>query len=184
MHFPAGTLPGIADYNISTFFWYFEARHNASSAPLAIYLAGGPGEASAYGAVDAESGPCYVNMDANSTTLNPWSFNNYANMLYLDQPVQSGFSYDELVPGSLDVNAQIVTPLDSNQVASAFQNTTIGTGLWASQRWDRTTNNSVTSAKALWNFGKTWLTSFPEYHTTSKKISFYGNSVRQERSLS
>jgi carboxypeptidase C (cathepsin A) len=47
-------------------------------------------------------GPCYINDDANSTTLNPWSFNNEANVLYIDQPVQTGFSYDVLINGTLD----------------------------------------------------------------------------------
>jgi carboxypeptidase C (cathepsin A) len=84
---PAESLRGIANYNISTFFWYFEARHNASTARLTIYLARGPGESSTYSAVSSESGPCYANPDGNSTTINPWSFNNHVNVLYIDQPV-------------------------------------------------------------------------------------------------
>lgn len=40
----------------------------------------------------SENGPCFVNKDSNSTYLNPWSWNNEVNMLYIDQPVQVGFS--------------------------------------------------------------------------------------------
>jgi carboxypeptidase C (cathepsin A) len=40
VHLPASALNGVADYNISTFFWYFKARHNPQTAPLAISLSG------------------------------------------------------------------------------------------------------------------------------------------------
>lgn len=43
-----------------------------------------------------EHGPCFVHSDSNSTYLNEWSWNNEVNMLYLDQPVQVGLSYDVL----------------------------------------------------------------------------------------
>ena len=39
-----------------------------------------------------ENGPCFVGRDSNSTYLNPYSWNNEVNMLYIDQPVQVGFS--------------------------------------------------------------------------------------------
>lgn len=36
---------------------------------------GGPGSSSMLGLLD-ENGPCHVNADSNSTTLNPFSWNN------------------------------------------------------------------------------------------------------------
>lgn len=60
-------------YNISTFFWYFQARNDPHKAPTTIYLAGGPGESSVYGAT-SDGGPCYVLNDSNSTESNPWSW--------------------------------------------------------------------------------------------------------------
>ncbi|KAG6832808.1 hypothetical protein H0H92_009427 [Tricholoma furcatifolium] len=44
-----------------------------------------------------EHGPCRITNDSSSVTLNPYSWNNQANMLYIDQPVGTGFSYGETI---------------------------------------------------------------------------------------
>lgn len=168
-------LGDVGDYNISTFFWYFPAQNNPSTAPLAIYLAGGPGESSIYTATASESGPCYVNVDGNSTTINPWSLNNHVNVLYIDQPVQAGFSYDSLVNGTFDLETGAVAPVQASENIPA-SNATFGFGTFASQNPLTTTNTTVTSVKALWHFAENWLTQFPEYQTENKKISVWGNS--------
>ena len=87
VHLPASTLADVGNYSINAFFWYFQARNNPESAPLTIYQAGGPGESSTGPALSGESGPCIVNIDSKSTTINPWSFNEHSNVLYIDQPV-------------------------------------------------------------------------------------------------
>ncbi|KAK2008829.1 serine carboxypeptidase [Colletotrichum eremochloae] len=75
------------------FFWFFEARNNASTAPLALWLNGGPGCSSMLGLFQ-ENGPCTFNQGGGAEpTLNPNSWNKFANMLYVDQPIGSGFSY-------------------------------------------------------------------------------------------
>lgn len=89
------------DYAINTFFWFFESRKDPANAPLSIWMNGGPGSSSMLGALQ-ENGPCMVNDDSNSTYLNSWSFNNEVNMLYIDQPDQTGFSWDILVNMTLD----------------------------------------------------------------------------------
>lgn len=153
-------MPDIGlNYTINTFFWYFEARNNPLTAPLTIYLSGGPGESSAFAALASESGPCYVNADGNSTTLNPWSFNNHANVLYIDQPVSSGFSYTTIVKATMELISQDVVPLDSyTQVPEG--NTTFGLGLYSNPASWATTNTTVTSMRVLWQFTKNWLTSY------------------------
>ncbi|RLN89127.1 hypothetical protein BBJ28_00012568 [Nothophytophthora sp. Chile5] len=73
------------------FYWYFESRSEPSTDPLVVWLPGGPGEGGTYGLL-AENGPCTINDDL-STTLNPYSWTTNANMVWLDIPVNSGFSY-------------------------------------------------------------------------------------------
>jgi Serine carboxypeptidase len=153
---PPSVLRDVGNYTINTFFWYFEARNNPRNAPLSIYLAGGPGASSTFAAADGESGPCLVNSDANSTSINPFSFNNHVNMLYIDQPVQTGFSYDSLINGTLDYSTGLVTPLDFSPGIPA-QNRTVVPGIFASQNPATTVNTTLTGAKALWHFAESWL---------------------------
>jgi hypothetical protein len=55
-----------------------------------------------------ELGPCRINNDSASVTLNPFSWNNNSNMLFIDQPVGVGFSHGtESVGSSQDAAADI-----------------------------------------------------------------------------
>jgi cathepsin A (carboxypeptidase C) len=74
------------------FYWFFEARENPETAPLVLWMTGGPGCSSEV-ALFGENGPCAVTADGNATTLNPFSWNTNANLLYIDQPAGTGFSY-------------------------------------------------------------------------------------------
>lgn len=76
---------------MSMWFWFFEARHGAKDAPVAIWLNGGPGCSSMIGLFQ-ENGPCHFVNNETEPRLNPYSWNEYANMLYIDQPVGTGFS--------------------------------------------------------------------------------------------
>ena len=73
-------------------FWFFEARNSPTTAPLATWFNGGPGCSSMIGLFQ-ENGPCHFVNGASTPSLNPYSFNTYANMLYVDQPIGTGFSY-------------------------------------------------------------------------------------------
>ncbi|KAJ7652545.1 serine carboxypeptidase [Mycena rosella] len=93
--------------NKSIFFWYFAARHNPTTAPLALWFNGGPGSSSMMGLLQ-ELGPCRITNDSSSVTLNPYSWNNNANVLFIDQPVGVGFSYGtETVGTSQEAGADI-----------------------------------------------------------------------------
>eukprot|EP01031_Cornospumella_fuschlensis_P045738 gene45738-55982_t len=74
------------------FFWFFESRSSPSTDPLVIWLTGGPGCSSQL-ALLFENGPCKVSEDGLTTTPNPYSWNNNANILWVDQPAGVGFSY-------------------------------------------------------------------------------------------
>ncbi|XP_039120236.1 serine carboxypeptidase II-2-like [Dioscorea cayenensis subsp. rotundata] len=75
------------------FFWFFEAVDKPEEKPLLLWLNGGPGCSSiAYGLAE-EVGPFHVNPDGQSLYLNPYSWNQVANILFLDSPVGVGFSH-------------------------------------------------------------------------------------------
>lgn len=99
---------GLLDAGNSTkyFFWMFESRSEPSTDPLVIWLTGGPGCSSQL-ALLSENGPCTVTDDGKSTKPNPNSWNNKANVLWLDQPQSTGFSTGPLkVSGTDDETAE------------------------------------------------------------------------------
>jgi hypothetical protein len=157
------------------FFWYFEARNNPRNAPLAIYLAGGPGQSSMF-AVTGEGGPCYVNPDSNSTVLNPWSWNNNINVLYIDSPAQTGFSYDVLVNGTLHqteggaAGYPLYIPEDLHSDPPFKPNLTTLYGTFPSQLINQTANNSVQIAHQLWQCAQVWIN---EYAFCLKSVIYH-----------
>ncbi|GAU33286.1 hypothetical protein TSUD_279600 [Trifolium subterraneum] len=83
------------DVGRTLFYWFIEADHiDPSSKPLLLWLNGGPGCSSiAYGEAE-EIGPFHINSDG-TLYLNPYSWNQVANILYIDSPVGVGFSYSK-----------------------------------------------------------------------------------------
>ncbi|CAI7578512.1 unnamed protein product [Penicillium bialowiezense] len=177
VHLPPGSLGDVnvdQDYPINTFFWFFEARHNPKNAPLSIWMNGGPGSSSMIGLMQ-ENGPCIVNEDSNSTELNPWSWNNYVNMLYIDQPNQVGFSYDVPTNGTFD---QVSGAWNLSQWTHGVptQNNTFYVGTTASQKASNSANSTENSARSLWHFAQTWFTEFPHYKPHDERVSIWTES--------
>lgn len=78
------------------FWWFFEARNkNPREAPLTVWLEGGPGVSSMVG-LFLEIGPCMIDASV-SLVSNPYSWSNVSNMLFIDQPLSTGFSYTEVI---------------------------------------------------------------------------------------
>ncbi|EAR82470.2 serine carboxypeptidase family protein (macronuclear) [Tetrahymena thermophila SB210] len=73
------------------FYWHFESRSNPSEDPIAFWLAGGPG-ASSMISVLAGNGPYRLNQQDQTLETNIYAWNNQANMVFVDQPVGTGFS--------------------------------------------------------------------------------------------
>lgn len=156
VNLPANAAEGRL-YDIHTFFWFFKARKDPPNAPLSLWLQGGPGSPSTPAAL-GETGPCFVNPDSKGTTLNQWSWNNEVNMLYMDQPVQTGFSYDKLINGTVDetLRPYIVTPLSPSEPVPELNSTTL-LGVFPSQNPRSTANTTSTAALAAWQFMQIWM---------------------------
>ncbi|PGH23441.1 hypothetical protein AJ80_02551 [Polytolypa hystricis UAMH7299] len=178
VHFSPGTLEPVAqqNYSVNIFFWYFEARKDPTNAPLSMWLNGGPGTSSMAGAL-TENGPCFVNPDSKTTTLNPFSWNNEVNMLYIDQPNQVGFSYDTPTNVTLDTFDQEYTPIEDFSLGIPQQNNTFYVGTAPSQDPHATANNTMNAARTLWQFTQVWFQEFPEYQKCKNdKVSLWAES--------
>ncbi len=73
------------------FFWLFESQTSPATDPLVIWLSGGPG-CSSISAMFEENGPLTLKHDQTVATTNH-GWNQRANVLYVDQPLQTGLSY-------------------------------------------------------------------------------------------
>lgn len=90
--------------NKHLFFWMFEKRNSNTNTeeeqleqeeiPFVVWLTGGPGCSSTL-ALLTENGPCSVNPDGKTTSVNPYSWTEAAHVLWLDQPAGVGFSYGD-----------------------------------------------------------------------------------------
>ncbi|KAF2004374.1 alpha/beta-hydrolase [Amniculicola lignicola CBS 123094] len=169
---PAGSIEdtGVRNqtYEINTFFWFFESRKDPQNAPLSIWMNGGPGSSSMLGLL-RENGPCFINSDSNSTYLNEWAWNSEVNMLYLDQPVQVGLSYDKLVNVTVSSVNGVEIANFSNGVPK--QNNTFYVGTYPSQGRNSTTQGTLNSARSLWSFAQVWFQEFPGYKPNDNRIS-------------
>ena len=104
-----GPLPGInatsyagffevnATAGAEHFFWYWPALNGNASAPVVVWLQGGPGSSSLFG-MFVESGPFYLD-----ATLTPhWRATTWAqnyHVVYIDNPRDTGYSFTN--PGTL-----------------------------------------------------------------------------------
>lgn len=117
-----------------------------------------------------ENGPCWINDDSNSSRINEWAWNREVNMLFIDQPVQVGFSYDTLNNGTLDlmrgrddfhddIGEDMEFPIqlgDFEDGEVPETNATFYVGTFASQNMTQTANSTEHAAVAFWHFAQTW----------------------------
>ncbi|KAI9753245.1 MAG: Cell death protease [Chaenotheca gracillima] len=87
----AGHIEVNPEHNGNLFFWHFQNRHIANRQRTVIWLNGGPGCSSMDGAL-MEVGPYRVGKDGN-LRYNDGSWDEFANILFVDNPVGTGFSY-------------------------------------------------------------------------------------------
>lgn len=116
-------------------------------------LNGGPGSDSLSGLFQ-EMGPCRITENLTSV-LNPWSFSNATNLLFLSQPVGVGLSYQETAVGS------------KSNVTGAFLNETQATpdGRYSvlKPRDELTIDTSDVAAEAGWNIFQAFLSGLERF---------------------
>ncbi|KAH9896522.1 alpha/beta-hydrolase [Cubamyces lactineus] len=93
------------------FFYFFESRRDPDRDDVIYWATGGPGGSSSVG-LFTELGPCRA-VSSNSTERHPWSWNEHANIFFVDQPVDVGFSY-------ADYGESTTTTLEAADDIAAF----------------------------------------------------------------
>ena len=133
------------------------------------------------------NGPCRVLSDSETTELNEWSWNSHSNMLYIDQPVQTGFSYDTATPGrlnlvSLAVDRAVAGAEKTERLLGFNQNTgelaepgnggLYIEGVFGSGDMAKTAVTTARAAEAIWDFMQVWMAEkkFKDYRRDSISI--------------
>ncbi|GME70759.1 unnamed protein product [Ambrosiozyma monospora] len=81
----------VEDEDKHFFHWFFESRNDPANDPVVLWLNGGPGCSSLTG-LFFELGSSAIDENLNPV-YNPYSWNSNASVIYLDQPVNVGYSY-------------------------------------------------------------------------------------------
>ncbi|EEP76603.1 carboxypeptidase cpdS [Uncinocarpus reesii 1704] len=92
----AGLLPvtGKRHEDRKLYFWFFPSVNPLAKDEITIWLNGGPGCSSLEGLLQ-ENGPFSWQFGTFRPVRNPWSWNNLTNMVWVEQPVGTGFSQGE-----------------------------------------------------------------------------------------
>ncbi|OAA46111.1 carboxypeptidase Y precursor [Metarhizium rileyi] len=77
------------------FYWFFESRNDPKKDPVILWMNGGPG-CSSTGNIFSNLGPSRFTDDG-KLIRNEYSWNSNASIIFLDQPVNTGFSYSRSV---------------------------------------------------------------------------------------
>ncbi|KAI9848190.1 MAG: hypothetical protein M1837_000864 [Sclerophora amabilis] len=86
----------------SLFFWLFEAEDTAHSDDLILWISGGPGCSSLNTATI--NGPIAFSQTSDTPEENPFSWTKLANVLFIDQPIGTGYSFGK---DSADDNEEV-----------------------------------------------------------------------------
>ncbi|PIA29439.1 hypothetical protein AQUCO_06000059v1 [Aquilegia coerulea] len=90
--------------DVQLFYYFVKSENNPTEDPLIVWFTGGPG-CSVLTALMFENGPLYFkhakyNGSLPTLMLNPNSWTKISNILYVDAPVGTGFSYSRSLEGS------------------------------------------------------------------------------------
>lgn len=101
----------VEDEDKHFFYWFFESRNDPKNDPIILWLNGGPGCSSLTG-LFFELGPSSISPEL-KPVRNPYSWNNNASVIFLDQPVNVGFSYlSQLVSNTVSAGQDVYAFLE------------------------------------------------------------------------
>ncbi|KAH9907023.1 alpha/beta-hydrolase [Xylariomycetidae sp. FL2044] len=90
------------------FFWFFPSSSNSTEKEILLWLNGGPGCSSFEGLLQ-ENGPFIWQYGTYKPVPNPWAWNRLTNVVWVEQPIGTGFSRGEVTATSEeDVAAQFL----------------------------------------------------------------------------
>ncbi|GFR42356.1 hypothetical protein Agub_g3051 [Astrephomene gubernaculifera] len=76
------------------FYFYFQSRSSPQTDPVVLWMTGGPGCSSEI-AIFFENGPYSINNDTRTLSETKYGWDKHHNMIFVDQPIGTGFSYSE-----------------------------------------------------------------------------------------
>ena len=100
-------------------YWFMESIKDTASDPLAFWTNGGPGCSGLLGAL-TEQGPFRTNHEDLTLSLNPYAWNNIANMVFIEAPVGVGFSYSDEPDGDDYTMGDEETAQDNYEMIQGF----------------------------------------------------------------